>query len=90
MERLTIRLSSDDLASLQSLVDRGDFMSLSEAVNHAISMLIAERGAKPEDCLPDDRLDLSCLVRSQSTSSFDDSVRESVRDHVRRMLDSEG
>ena len=45
-ERVTLRLPKNDVATLEALVEAGEFMSLSEAIRAAIRDLVRSRAPK--------------------------------------------
>ena len=82
-ERVSVRLSADVMDALQSLVDRGDFQSISDAVSLAIDSFVRAR-------LTPDEIDDAHGCREVSVLDIHDSVLEdSIRLAVRNRLGAE-
>ncbi len=88
-ERVTLRLSSDTLKILTSLVDSGEFSNISDVIRAAVDEFIDKRFtpeniAKISVDLPKTKvIELESLVRSGDSVSLDDAVRNAVREYVR-------
>lgn len=91
-ERVTVRIPSDTVDALQSLVKSGEFASLSDAVRAAINSFIEAQFA-PEYIkkimieLPKGNVvQLQELVQSGDSVSVEDAIRNAVREYVRRRI----
>jgi len=92
-ERITVRLPSDKVQALQTLVRSGNYDTLSDAIRAAIDTLI-EKHFTPEYIervtveLPKGNVvDLESLVRKGDSVSIDDAIRNAVREYVRKRID---
>ncbi len=91
-ERVTVRLASERLNALETLVESGEFDSISDAVRTAIDRFINERNAPDHikklnlDLPKGSMLRLEELVQAGDAVSVDDAVRNAVREYVRRRL----
>lgn len=88
-ERVTIRLSPETMDLLQTLVDDGQFHSLSDAVACAVDEFIGSR-ITPERIsevvsAPPCRnvIEMEALVHDGSALMMGDAVRDAVREYVR-------
>jgi Arc/MetJ-type ribon-helix-helix transcriptional regulator len=93
-ERVTVRLPSDTLTLLQSLVDEGQFSSLSEAVVTAVNDLIGAR-LTPEDVeeilaspKEDDLLEIDAIM-VDGPRAMAGSMEAAIRDYVRQRRGSQ-
>jgi len=93
-ERVTVRLPSDTLTLLQSLVDEGQFSSLSEAVVTAVNDLIGAR-LTPEDVeqilaspKEDDLLEIDAIM-VDGPPAMAGSMEAAIRDYVRQRRGSQ-
>ncbi len=83
-QRITVRLSSETVSILRSLVDSGEFRSLSDAVRSVLDGYAEERlaqGVTPAPDLGDDFLCIQDLTIDGS--SLDDAVCAAARQFVR-------
>ena len=88
-ERITVRLPTDKLALLQSLVGTGDFDNLSDVVRDAVDLFI-ESNFTPDniskitvDFPKGNVLELESLIRDGDSVSMDDARRNAVREYTR-------
>ena len=88
-ERVTIRIQSDKLALLQSLVDSGEFESISDAIREAMDEFVRSRFT-PENIakitvdLPRGNVtELENLIKEGDSVSIDDAIRNAVREYTR-------
>ena len=88
-ERITIRLPTDKLALLESLVGTDDYDNLSDVVREAVDEFI-DRRFTPENIskitvdLPKGNvLELESLIRNGDSVSMDDAIRNAVREYTR-------
>ena len=91
-DRVTIRIPSEKIQRLQSLVKKGEFDTISDAIRAAIDRFIDQKFA-PEYVkklmieLPNKNVvDLQALVKSGDSVSLEDAIRNAVREYVRRRL----
>ncbi|UCD92018.1 MAG: ribbon-helix-helix protein, CopG family [Methanobacteriota archaeon] len=91
-ERVTVRIPSDTVDALHSLVKSGEYATLSDAVRAAIDSFIESQFApdyikKMNIELPKGNVvDLQELVKSGDSVSVEDAIRNAVREYVRRHL----
>lgn len=91
-ERVTVRIPSDTVNALHSLVKSGEFASLSDAVRAAINAFIEAQFApdyikKMMIELPKGNVvQLQELVKSGDSVSVEDAIRNAVREYVRRRI----
>ena len=88
-ERITVRLPTDKLALLESLVGTGDYDNLSDVVRDAIELFI-EQNFTPDNIskitveLPKGNvLELESLIKNGDSVSMDDAIRNAVREYTR-------
>ena len=88
-ERITVRLPTDKLALLQSLIGTGDYDNLSDVVRDAVEQFI-DRNFTPDNIskvtvdLPKGNvLELESLIRNGDSVSMDDAIRNAVREYTR-------
>lgn len=91
-ERVTVRIPKDKIAALQTMVDKGDYSTISDAVRAAIDSFV-DTHFTPEHIerltveLPKGNVvKLEELVHSGDSISVDDAVRNAVREYVRMRL----
>ena len=91
-ERVTVRLSSDTLAVLRTLVDSGEYQNLSEILREAIEDFISIRFT-PDNIskilveIPKKRAtELENLVKEGDAVSMDDAVRNAVTEYIRSKM----
>ncbi len=91
-ERVTVRLSSDTLAVLRTLVDSGEYQNLSEILREAIEDFISIRFT-PDNIskilveIPKKRAtELENLVKEGDAISMDDAVRNAVTEYIRSKM----
>ena len=93
MEKVTVRLTSDTVRLLQSLVDRGDFPNLSEVVRNAIDEFVGDRFPPgsivdiDEFAHDDGVIELSALVHGNNTMLMGEAVQDAVREYIRNRMD---
>jgi Arc/MetJ-type ribon-helix-helix transcriptional regulator len=87
-----VRLPIRTLEQLQTLVDQGDYDTISDAVRAAIDRLISLK-FPPEHVeritidLPKGKVvELEQLVRTGDSVSLEDAIRNAVREYVRMQL----
>lgn len=90
--RISMRLSNETLAVLQSLVDSGAYENLSEVLRAAVDEFIAYRFS-PENILkitvdlPKGNVnDLQHLINEGDSVSLDDAIRNAVREYTRKRI----
>ena len=88
-ERITVRLPSDKLALLQTLVGTEDYDNLSDVVRAAVEEFI-ENNFTPDniskitvDIPKGNVLELESLIRNGDSVSMDDAIRNAVREYTR-------
>ena len=88
-ERITVRLPTDKLALLESLVGTDDYDNLSDVVRDAVEQFIQNRFT-PENIskitvdLPKGNvLELESLIKNGDSVSMDDAIRNAVREYTR-------
>ena len=91
-ERITVRLPTERVRMLQSLVDQGDYSNVSEAIRAAIDAFIDTTFA-PEHIervtveLPKGNvIELNTLVKEGDSVSIDDAIRNAVREYTRKRI----
>jgi len=94
-EKIIVRLSPDTVLVLQSLVDKGEYRSLSESVADAIEQMI-EAKFTPEEIekivsnrIREQPLRIESLLTDNNPESMDEAVRKAVRGYVRSRMDRE-
>lgn len=92
-ERVTVRLPSDKLAVLQSLVGTEGYDNLSDVVREAVDRFI-EANFPPEniskvtvDIPKGSMIELESLIRNGDSVSMDDAIRNAVREYTRKRAD---
>ncbi|MGI5965163.1 MAG: ribbon-helix-helix domain-containing protein [Candidatus Methanomethylophilaceae archaeon] len=95
VERVTVRLSSQTVALLKTLVDDGEYQNLSDVVRDAIDSFISARFT-PENIakitvdLPKKRAtELEELVKDGDAVSMEDAIRNAVVEYVRSRVHPE-
>jgi Arc/MetJ-type ribon-helix-helix transcriptional regulator len=88
-ERITVRLPSDKLDLLQSLIGSDGYDNLSDVVREAVEEFIANRFT-PEniekitvDIPKGNVLELESLIRNGDSVSMYDAIRNAVREYTR-------
>jgi len=95
-ERVTVRLSSDTLAVLRTLVDSGEYQNLSDILREAIEDFISikftpDNISKMMVEIPKKRAtELENLVKEGDAISMDDAVRNAVTEYIRSKMRPEG
>ena len=88
-ERITVRLPSDKLALLQTLVGTEDYDNLSDVVRAAVEEFIANNYTPDNiskitvDIPKGNVLELESLIRNGDSVSMDDAIRNAVREYTR-------
>lgn len=89
-QRYTVRLSPETVAVLKSLVDSGEFKSLSDAIRTILDSYAEGRlaqGVRPAPDLGDDYLRIEDLTIDGS--SLDDAMLSAARDFAHRKATGE-
>jgi CopG family nickel-responsive transcriptional regulator len=88
-ERITVRLPSDKLDLLQSLIGSDGYDNLSDVVREAVEEFIEKRFT-PENIakitvdLPKGNVvELESLIRNGDSVSMDDAIRNAVREYTK-------
>ncbi len=88
-ERITVRLPTDKLALLQSLVGTEDYDNLSDIVRQAVEEFI-DRKFTPDNIskvtvdLPKGNVvELETLIKDGDSVAMDDAIRNAVREYTR-------
>lgn len=88
-ERVTVRMPSDAVEKLQSLVDGKEYANISDVIRAAVdefldSRFTADNVSKVTVELPKTKvLELESLVRDGDSISLDDAIRNAVREYTR-------
>ena len=91
-DRVTIRIPPEKIHSLQTLVKKGEFDTISDAIRAAIDRVIAQKVApayirKLTIELPKGNVvDLQSLVKAGDSVSIEDAIRNAVREYVRKRV----
>ncbi|MDN5357148.1 MAG: hypothetical protein PWR17_317 [Candidatus Methanomethylophilaceae archaeon] len=91
-ERITVRLSSDTLALLRTLVDSGEYQNLSDILREAVENFISikftpDNISKMTVEIPRKRAtELENLVKEGDAVSMDDAVRNAVTEYIRSKM----
>ena len=91
-DRVTIRIPPEKIQSLQQLVKKGEFDTISDAIRAAIDRFIDQKFApdyvrKLTIELPKGNVvDLQSLVKQGDSVSIEDAIRNAVREYVRRRI----
>lgn len=94
-EKVIVRLSPDTIALLQSLVDRGEYGSLSESVSAAVDQLIKSKLTTKEiskilsEVVREKPVDMESLLTDGDPISMDEAVRKAVSDYIKTRMDPE-
>ncbi|MFQ5838070.1 MAG: ribbon-helix-helix domain-containing protein [Thermoplasmata archaeon] len=95
-ERVTVRLPIRALERLQTLVHKGEYDNISDAIRAAIDGLLAVR-FPPRHVermtveLPKGKVvELEQLVRQGDSVSLEDAIRNAVREYIRTQIDRIG
>src|SRR3970040_1235594 len=95
-DRVTIRIPPEKIHSLQSLVKKGEFDTISDAIRAAIDRFIDQKVA-PDSIrklsieLPRGNVvDLQQLVKQGDSVSIEDAIRNAVREYVRKRVVESG
>jgi len=88
-ERVTVRMQSDTVHLLQTLVDGKEYGNISDVIRKAVDDFISTRFT-PENIekitveLPKTKvMELESLVRDGDSVSLDDAIRNAVREYTR-------
>lgn len=88
-ERITVRLPSDKLELMQSLVGTDGYDNLSDVVRDAVDLFIdvnftSDNISKVTVDLPKGNvMELESLIREGDSVSLDDAIRNAVREYTR-------
>ena len=91
-DRVTIRIPPEKIHSLQTLVKKGEFDTISDAIRAAIDRFIDQKFApdyirKLTIELPKGNVvDLQSLVKAGDSVSIEDAIRNAVREYVRKRV----
>lgn len=91
-ERITIRISSEKSAQLQSMVDSKEFSNISDVIRSAIDVFLEDRNVtdnihRMRVELPKAKaIELEALVRDGDSISMDDAIRNAVREYTRTRI----
>jgi len=91
-DRVTIRIPPEKIQSLQQLVRKGEFDTISDAIRAAIDRFIDQKFApdyvrKLTIELPKGNVvDLQSLVKAGDSVSIEDAIRNAVREYVRKRV----
>ncbi|UAL07790.1 MAG: hypothetical protein KRP56_00535 [Candidatus Methanogranum gryphiswaldense] len=94
-ERVVVRLTPDTIAVLDTLVQSGEFSSLSDVIMGAIKDFIskkftAEEISKVLEELPNKKIiDPESLMESGTPTDMDAAVRAAVGNYVRNRMDGQ-
>lgn len=91
-ERITVRLSSDTVAILRTLVESGNYPNLSDVVREAIDEFISIKFT-PENIsmimveIPKKRAaELEDLIKEGDAVSMEDAIRSAVTEYIRSRM----
>ena len=84
-ERITVRLSYDEVLSLRRLVDQGRYDNISQIASRAISDFLRSH-ASDDDHLPPEDDDMDDIV-SGVPEDIDQMIKDAVRNYVKRHMD---
>ncbi len=95
-DRVTVRLPIQSLERLQTLVSKGEYNNISDAIRTAIDSFLREKF--PPDYLERVTVDLpkgkvvelQNLVREGDSVSIEDAIRNAVREYVRLAIERTG
>jgi len=91
-DRVTIRIPPEKIHSLQQLVKKGEFDTISDVIRAAIDRFIDQKFApdyirKLMIELPKGNVvDLQSLVKAGDSVSIEDAIRNAVREYVRKRV----
>ena len=91
LQKVTVRIPSETVVLLQELVDRGEFHSMADAVNHAVEDLVGSKFT-PEDRIEivshseDNVLEIGALIQGGADPLAGDEIRDAVRAYVRSRM----
>ena len=91
-DRVTIRIPPEKIHSLQTLVKKGEFDTISDAIRAAIDRFIDQKFApdyirKLTIELPKGNVvALQSLVKAGDSVSIEDAIRNAVREYVRKRV----
>jgi Arc/MetJ-type ribon-helix-helix transcriptional regulator len=94
-EKIIVRLTQDTILLLQTLVDRGEYGSLSEGVSDAIDKMIGSKLTPKEitkilgEHIRERPLNMESLLTDGDPESLDEALRRAVRDYVRTRIEPE-
>jgi len=93
-ERITVRLTPDTAEAIQTLIDSGEYLSVSEVIREALDDLLSKRFPSGNVDrvtveLPKAKvMELESLVQEGDSVSLDDAIRNAVREYTRTRLRS--
>jgi len=94
-EKILVRLTPDTMLLLQTLVDRGEYDSLSESVADAIDKMIGSKLTPKEitkilgEHVKERPLKMESLLTDGDPESLDEALKKAVRDYVRSRIEPE-
>ena len=92
-QRITVRIPKEMADDLQSLVEKGEYSTMSAAIRTAIADFIENKNApdhisKVTVDLPKKKVnEIKNLVQEGDSISVDDAIRNAVRDYVKEKID---
>ena len=91
-EKIIVRLTPENIALLQALVDRGEYSSLSESVSDAIDQMIMSKFTSKEisriskEAVREHPVDMESLLTDGDPVSMDEAVNKAVTDYIKTRL----
>jgi len=91
-ERITVRLPTDKVELVQSLVDKGDYQNVSDVIRDALDDFLSVRFPSGNIDrvmveLPKAKvLELEALVQDGDSISLDDAIRNAVREYTKARM----
>lgn len=92
-QRITVRIPNEMADNLQTLVEKGEYSTMSAAIRTAIGEFIENKNApdhisKVTVDLPKKKVnEIKNLVQEGDSISVDDAIRNAVRDYVKEKID---
>ena len=88
-DRVTVRLTAEQIALIQNLVDSGEFETVTDVVRAAVDEFMSKRFTPDNirkvtvDLPTESAIRLESLVSDGDAVSFDDAIRNAVREYTR-------
>lgn len=88
-ERVTVRLTSDTIAVLETLIKTGEFSSMSDIAMAALREFIDSRFKAEdihkilEDASKRDKISPESLIASTDSSDLDEAIKTAVSEYIR-------